>query len=69
MKKPPLAPPKATVKEIHGIPIIDDFAWIQDKSDPKVISYLEAENAYAKEVMRESEDLEKRLFEEMKGRI
>lgn len=69
MKKPPLAPPQATVKEINGIPLIDDYAWLQDKNSPEVISYLKAENDYAEEVMQDHKDLEKQLFEEMKGRI
>jgi oligopeptidase B len=69
MKKPPLAPAKANVKEVHGTPLIDDYAWLQDKNNPDVINYLKAENAYAEEVMQDHKDLENRLFEEMKGRI
>ena len=69
MKKPPLAPPKASVKEVHGIPLLDDYAWLQDKENPEVIAYLQAENAYAESVMQDQKTLETTLYEEMKGRI
>jgi oligopeptidase B len=69
MKKPPLAPQKASIREVHGIPLLDDYAWLQDKNNQEVLTYLRAENAYALEIMKEEEDLEKRLFEELKGRI
>ncbi len=47
----------------------DDYAWLQIKSDPEVIAYLEAENAYAKATLRHTEQLQEQLFQEMKARI
>ena len=47
----------------------DDFAWLQTKSDPEVIAYLEAENAYAKATLRHTEPLQEQLFHEMRARI
>ncbi len=69
MKKPPLAPTKTSVKEVHGIPLLDDYAWLQDKENPEVIAYLNAENDYAEAVMQEQKELENLLFEEMKSRV
>jgi len=69
MKKPPIAPPQASVKEVHGKPLVDDYAWLQDKDNPDVIAYLEAENAYAEAVMKDQQELMDILFQEMKGRI
>jgi oligopeptidase B len=59
---------------------IDDYAWMKDENwqkvmrDPKAIradirKHLEAENAYTKAMLTSTEDLQKTLFEEMKGRI
>ncbi len=43
-------PPKAAViptkLEKFGRTRVDDYYWLKDRSDPKVIAYLEAENAY-----------------------
>ena len=47
----------------------DPYAWLQDKEDPQVIAYLEAENAYARSMLRHTEGLQERLFQELRGRI
>jgi oligopeptidase B len=43
----PIAPvvPK-TVKAFSGVRI-DNYDWLRDRKNPRVISYLDAENAYA----------------------
>jgi len=48
---------------------VDPYAWLQDKNDPQVIAYLEAENAYAQAVMQPTEALQEQLFQEMRARI
>ena len=48
---------------------IDDYHWLNRRDDPEVRAYLEAENAYTKQVMASTEKLEEQLFEEIKGRI
>ncbi|OOG77082.1 S9 family peptidase [Algoriphagus sp. A40] len=67
--KAPIAPQKAQLLEIHGHERIDNYYWMNDRENPEVIAYLEAENAYLKEVMKPTEEFQKSLFEEMKGRI
>ena len=32
---------------MHGHTVVDDYAWMADRSDPRLRTYLEAENAYA----------------------
>ncbi len=68
-----VAPPVAKVVpyslEAHGDLRIDDYYWLQERSDPEVIAYLEAENNYTEEVMASSAELRETLFEEIKGRI
>lgn len=71
-KKPP-APPIAKVAPkadtLHGETRIDNYYWLRDRSNPKVIKYLENENSYTKAVMKHTEAFQKKLYEEMVGRI
>lgn len=67
--QPPKAQKKAKTLTIHDDVRIDNYYWLNDKENPEVINYLEAENAYTKQMMRHTEDFQKSLFEEMKGRI
>ena len=54
---------------IHGHKRIDPYYWLNDRSNPEVIDYLNQENDYLKEQLRHTEEFQDRLFEEMKGRI
>jgi oligopeptidase B len=54
---------------LHGDVRIDDYAWLEDRSDPEVIAYLEAENAYTEAMMEHTEALQESLFQEIVGRI
>jgi oligopeptidase B len=42
---------------------------MNNREDPKVIAYLEAENAYLDTIMQPEEKLRESLYEEMRGRI
>lgn len=66
---PPVAPVREHVAVVHGRPRTDAYYWLRQRGDPDVLAYLEAENAYTAAVMRHTEPLQQRLFEEMKGRI
>ena len=76
----PVAPKKPVTDTRHGITRTDDYAWLRadnwqamfkDPSilDPEIRKHLEAENAYMKAAMADTEALQKTLFAEMKGRI
>jgi oligopeptidase B len=67
--KAPIATQKPQLLEIHGHQRIDPYYWMNDRENPEVIAYLESENAYTKSVMKSTEEFQKQLFEEMKGRI
>lgn len=56
------------VHEIHGDRRIDDYFWMNDRENPEVIKYLEEENAYCDFVMKDTEDFQQLLFDEMKAR-
>ncbi len=52
-----------------GVTRIDNYYWLNDRENPEVIDYLDAENKYTKEVLKPVEDLQERIFEEIVGRI
>lgn len=64
----------------HNKSRTDEFAWLRANNwqevfhdpsvlDPAIRAHLEAENAYEKALMADTEALQKMLFAEMKGRI
>ena len=72
MKKS-FSPPRA--KQIskklvkHNDVRIDEYYWLRERGNTKVIDYLNKENDYLKEQMKHTEEFQNSLFEEMKGRI
>lgn len=66
----------------HGDTRVDNYYWMRlsdeqknapentrDQQTKDVLDYLNAENDYTKKLMAHTEDFQKKLFEEMKGRI
>ena len=77
---PPIAPRRPHASTLHGIAIVDDFAWLKDPNwqevlrdpgvlDPDIRKYLEAENAYTEGLLGHTAALQKILVKEMRGRI
>jgi len=60
---------RPVVSELHGERRVDEYHWLRDKRDPEVRAYLEAENDYADAVLRPTEPLQQRLYDEMLARI
>ncbi|WP_100076347.1 S9 family peptidase [Chryseobacterium camelliae] len=54
--------------EIHGDQRMDPYFWLNERENPEVIRYLEEENSYADLIMKDTEELQEELFEEMKSR-
>lgn len=48
---------------------IDNYFWLKDKENPKVIEFLNAENEYTDQVMLSTKDLQETIFNEIVGRI
>ena len=69
MATPPTAPQRPHTHSLHGEDRADPYAWLRDKEDPAVRAYLEAENAYADEVMAPIKEFRGRLYDEMLARI
>ncbi|MBF8777692.1 S9 family peptidase [Pseudomonas fulva] len=47
----------------------DPYAWLQQRDEPQVLAYLEAENAFQQACLAHQAPLREQLFEEIKGRI
>jgi oligopeptidase B len=67
--QPPVAKIVPTELEKHGDVRTDNYYWMNEREDPDVVSYLEAENEYTEAMMAHTVDLQEKLFEEIKGRI
>ena len=67
--KPPVAKKVPKTLSLHGDERVDDYGWLRDKKSAETIAYLEAENAYADAVMKSTEELQQKLYDEMLGRI
>ena len=66
---PPVAKKDPHVTEVNGHKMVDNYFWLRDKSNPEVRAYLEQENAYTDAVMKPTEPFQKKLYDEMLGRI
>ena len=67
--QPPAAHREAVEHVVHGDRRIDEYAWLRHKEDPRVIQYLQEENAYTDAVLKPTEELQEKLYQEMLGRI
>ncbi|NMD07155.1 MAG: S9 family peptidase [Phyllobacteriaceae bacterium] len=76
----PVAERRAVVETWHGLKKTDDYKWMKADNwqevmqDPALLpldirAYLEAENAFTKAKMADTEGLQDALFAELKGRI
>lgn len=69
--EPPVAKVVPKKIEVNGDTRIDNYFWLRDdaRKDPEVLKYLEAENAYTESVLKGTEGLQKKLYDELIGRI
>ncbi|OIQ44165.1 MAG: oligopeptidase B [Gammaproteobacteria bacterium MedPE] len=67
----PVAKKVPHVIETHGHKRTDNYYWMRDdeRKDPEILAHLEAENTYTKAKLAHTEDMQKVLFDEIKGRI
>jgi oligopeptidase B len=79
MKLPQLAK-KPELKSCHDVTWEDNYSWIhqkdilevlkdKEKLNPEVRKYLEEENSYTELQLKDTKDIQKKLFDEIKGRI
>jgi oligopeptidase B len=67
--QPPVAKQVEHISTWHGVKVDDPFFWLREKSNPAVIKYLEAENAYTEAMTKGLEPFSSALYKEMLGRI
>ena len=78
--KIPYLKKKPEIKSCHNVAWEDNYSWIhqknilevlKDKSKllPEVKEYLEKENQFADHHLKDTKNLQKQLFKEIKGRI
>jgi len=48
---PPETPRQPVTTNYHGVTVVDDYAWLEEKADPKVEAWSEAENTYTRAVL------------------
>jgi len=71
---------KPELKSCHGVTWEDNYSWIHQKDildvlkdknklNPEVRKYLENENQYADHHLKDTKKIQKKLFDEIKGRI
>jgi oligopeptidase B len=71
---------KPEKKSCHNVTWEDNYSWIHQKNilevlkditklDPEVKKYLEQENSYTEYHLKNTKNLQKKLFDEIKGRI
>jgi len=69
MLPPPVTEKKPKITEINGDRLVDNYFWLREKSNPAVISHLEAENAYTEATMKPTGPLQAKLYNEILSHI
>jgi oligopeptidase B len=78
--RPPVAARRPVVAEHHGVRHSDDYAWLRtaeleqvlrrpEALERPIMAYLQAENAYAHNVLAPNRALERQLLAELRGRL
>ena len=65
--EPPVANTVPHTEVQQDVEVQDPYFWLRDdaRSDPEVLAYLEAENAYTEAVMKPTETFQQTLYDEM----
>lgn len=68
---PPRPAKKPLTHSLHGESRPDDYHWLktQGKTDPEVLGYLEAENAYLDAVMSPLRETQRAIYEELLSHV
>ncbi len=66
---PPVAEKRPQTSTLHGDTRVDDYGWLRERTDPRTIPYLEAENAYTEAMTADTKPFQDALYKEMLGRI
>ena len=67
--QPPVAEKIRKEFQEFGTTRVDNYYWLKERDNPRVVEYLKAENEYLKAVLKPTEALQEKLFQEIVGRI
>src|SRR5947209_12817015 len=67
--QPPMAKKIPKTTNVNGTTLVDNYVCLRGKTNPEVMAYLEAENAYTDAVMKPTEALQAKLYKEMVNHI
>jgi len=67
--KPPMAKKIEKKDVLHGDERQDEYFWLREKTNPEVRRYLDAENTFTDASINETAPLQKKLYDEILGRI
>jgi len=66
---PPVAKQVEHISIWHGEKVSDPWFWLREKTNPEVVAYLNAENAYTEAMTADLKPFSEALYKEMLGRI
>jgi oligopeptidase B len=66
---PPLAIKIKKKLSSNGNIRIDNYYWINERDNPRVINYIKAENEYTEQIMADYSEFKERIYNEIIGRI
>ncbi|MFU0663195.1 S9 family peptidase [Gardnerella vaginalis] len=67
--KPAMAERVPSVREFHGCTYVDNYAWMKNRKNPKLLEYVNAQNAYTEQRVKPLENLRSTLFNELRSRV
>ena len=65
----PVAPKKEHLMKEFNNTRKDNYYWMNERDSKEVLDYINEENNYTSEIMKDTEDLQNELFTEITGRI
>jgi len=66
---PPLALKIKKKLSANGNIRIDNYYWLNERDNPKVINYIKAENEYTEQIMADYAEFKEKIYSEIIGRI
>lgn len=66
--RPPVAPRRSSTRTHHTETFTDPYAWMRDKSDPELLAYLSAENAYTEAATGALAGLRQEIYDDISAR-
>ena len=67
--QPPIALREEMLLTHLGTERIDPYFYMKDKEDPRVLPYIQAENAYTERVLEATKELQETIYQEIVSRI